>query len=156
MGNSVVHILPTGISLPELPEAFCKFFSDKIKDIRCKLDSCPIDSDFFPFDGIPLTCFRPVSEETVRDLVLISPTKSCALDPIPTGLLKACIDSLVPFITRIVQQRLNGNGLLETCQPAYRKEHSTETALLAVTDTLLSNTDNRLASIVAFLDLCCV
>ena len=191
MGNSVVHILPTGISLPELPEAFCKFFSDKIKDIRCELDSCPVDNDFIPFDGIPLTYFRPVSEETVRDLVLKPPTKSCPLDPIPTGLLKASIDSLIPLITCIVneslesgtvcgvlkqaivtpllkkpnldsnmlknyrpvsnlpfiskiiekavltqlQEHLSGNGLLETCQSAYRKDHSTETALLAVTET---------------------
>ena len=60
MGNSTVPILPADISLPELPEAFCKFFSDKIKDIRCELDSCPVDNDFIPFDGIPLTCFRPV------------------------------------------------------------------------------------------------
>ena len=102
MGNSTVLILPTDISHPEFPQAFCKFFSDKIKYIRCELDSCPTDNDFIPFDGIPLTYFRPVSEETVRDLVLKSPTKSCALDPIRTGLLKACIDSLVLFITRIV------------------------------------------------------
>ena len=205
MGNSAIPVLPTDISLKELPEAFCKFFSDKIKDIRCELDSCPIDNDFIPFDGIPLTCFRPVSEETVRDRVLKSPTKSCALDPIPTGFLKACIDSLVPLVTHIVneslesgtvrdvlkqaivilllkqpsldsnmlknyrpvsnlpfisltqlQEHLSENGLLETCQSAYRKEHSTETALLAVTDNLLSNTDNRFASIVTFLDLCCV
>ena len=142
-------------------------------------------------------------------LVLKSPTKSCALDPITTGLLKACIDSLVPVVTRIVneslesgtvcdilkqavvtpllkkpnldsnmlenyrpvsnlpfisniiekavltqlQEHLIGNGLLETYRSAYRKEHSTETALLAVTDNLLSNIDNRLASIVTFLDL---
>ena len=160
-------------------------------------------------DGIPLTYFRPVSEETVRDLVLKSPTKSCALYPILTGLLKAGIDSLVPlttcivndslesgtvrdvlkqaivtpllkkanldsnmlknyrpvsnlqFISKIIekavltqlQDHLTGNGLLETYQSAYRKEHSTGTALLAVTDNLLSNIDNRLASIVAFLDL---
>ena len=79
MGNSTVPILPTDISLPELPEAFCKFFSDKIKDIRCELDSCPVDNDFIPCDGIPLTYFRPVSEETIRDLVLKSPTKNTSL-----------------------------------------------------------------------------
>ena len=146
------------------------------------------------------------------DLVLKSPTKSCALDPIPTGFLKACIDSLVPLVTHIVneslesvtvrdvlkqaivilllkqpsldsnmlknyrpvsnlpfikkkiekavltqlQKHLSGNSLLETCQSAYRKEHSTETALLAVTDNLLFNIDNRLAFIVAFLDLSAV
>ena len=52
-----------------------------------------------------------------------------------------------------LQEHLTNNGLLQTCQSAYRNEHSTETALFAVTDSLLSNTDNRLASIVAFLDL---
>ena len=74
MGNSAVPVLPTDISLLELPEAFCKFFSDKIKAIRRELDSCPKDNDFIPFDGIPPTCFRPVSDERVRVLVLKSPT----------------------------------------------------------------------------------
>jgi len=40
------------------------------------------------------------------ELVLKSPTKSWALDPISTGLLKACIDSLVPLITDIVNESL--------------------------------------------------
>ena len=52
-----------------------------------------------------------------------------------------------------LQEHLSDNGLLETCQSPYRKEHSSETALLAVTDNILSNTDNRLSFIVAFLDL---
>ena len=55
-----------------------------------------------------------------------------------------------------LQEHLSDNGLLETCQSPYRKEHSSETALLAVTDNLLSNIDNWLATIVAFLDLRCV
>ena len=55
-----------------------------------------------------------------------------------------------------LQEHLRDDGLLETCRSAYRKEHSTETALLAVTDNLLSNTDNRLASVVPFLDLSAV
>ena len=118
MGNSTVLILPTDISLPEFPGAFCKFFSDKIKHIRCELDSCPTDNDFIPFDGIPLTYFRPVSEETVRDLVLKSPTKSCALDPIRTGLLKACIDSLVPLITRIVNESLESGTVCDVLKQA--------------------------------------
>ena len=53
-----------------------------------------------------MACFRPVSEETVRDLVLKSQTKSCILDPVPTELLKSCIDDPVPLITRIVNDSL--------------------------------------------------
>ena len=35
-----------------------------------------------------------------------SPSKSCSLDPIPTTLLKRCIDPLVPIITIIVNKSL--------------------------------------------------
>ena len=41
-------------------------------------------------------------------------------------------------------------------QSTYRKGHRTETALLAVTANLLSNVDNKLASVVAFFDLSAV
>ena len=69
--------------------------------------------------------------------------------------------SNLPFISKInvkavltqLQEHLTGNGLLETYQSAHGKEHSTERALLSVTDNLPSNTDNRLASIVVFPDL---
>ena len=52
-----------------------------------------------------------------------------------------------------LREHLSANGLLEVYQSAYRKGHSIETALLAVTDNLLLNVDNRLTSMVAFFDL---
>ena len=156
-----------------------------------------------------MTWFRPVSEETIRDLILKSSAKSCNLDPVPTELQKSCIKDLIPLIIRIVndslktgtvnvslkqvivtpllkkpnldpnnlknyrpvsnlpfdpkitekavltqlREHLSANGLLEVYQSAYRKGHSIETALLAVTDNLLLNVDNRLTSMVAFFDL---
>ena len=51
-------------------------------------------------------------------LVLKSPTKSCALDPIRTGLLKACIDSLVPLITRIVNESLESGTVCDVLMQA--------------------------------------
>ena len=50
--------------------------------------------------------FDPVSEDEVRKTVLESPPMSCRLDPIPTTLLKECINELVPFITKLVNQSL--------------------------------------------------
>ena len=51
--------------------------------------------------------FDPVSEDEVRKTILIeSPPKSCSLDPITTTLLKECINELVPFITKLVNQSL--------------------------------------------------
>ena len=69
--------------------------------------------------------------------------------------------SNLPFISKILekvvlkqcQYHLRQNNLLETRQSAYRKNHSTETAVLSVMEELLSNIDERLVSLVALLDL---
>jgi len=54
-----------------------------------------------------LSTFEPASEEEVKKLIMGSATKSCGLDPIPTWLLKECIDSLLPVLTRIVNLSLS-------------------------------------------------
>ena len=46
---------------------------------------------------------------------------------------------------------LSSNNLLEICQSAYRKNHSTETAVLGVFNDLIVCTDERLVSLVALL-----
>ena len=69
--------------------------------------------------------------------------------------------SILPFISKILervvlkqcQAHLNDNDLFEINQSAYRKNHSTETAVLSVVDELLSNIDKKLVSLVALLDL---
>ena len=48
------------------------------------------------FDGEILSEFRQVTELEVSKLIRKSPSKSSALDPIPTWLLKQCLDHLVP------------------------------------------------------------
>ena len=63
--------------------------------------------------------------------------------------------SNLPFISKILekvvltqlQKHLSENDLLEIRQSAYRKNHSTETALLCVVDGLLRNADDRLVSV---------
>ena len=50
--------------------------------------------------------FTAVSHEHVRKILSASPTKSCTLDPIPTWLLKQCLDQLVPVLTLIVNTSL--------------------------------------------------
>ena len=43
-----------------------------------------------------------------------SPNKSCSIDPIPTSLLKTCIDELAPAITTIINGSLQ-NGKMPKC-----------------------------------------
>ena len=52
-----------------------------------------------------------------------------------------------------LRNQLSSNNLLEICQSAYRKDHSTETAVLSVLDGLLVSADERLVSLAALLDL---
>ena len=51
------------------------------------------------------------------------------------------------------RNHLSSNNFIEICQTAYRNGHSTETAVLSVFDGLLVSADERLASLVALLDL---
>ena len=101
-------ILPKHDSAKELAERFSEHFESKIINIRRELiiavplrritDERSCQSSF--------TSFRPASETYVKNIVLSSKSKSCQLDPIPTWLLKGCIDSLLPSITRIINSSL--------------------------------------------------
>ena len=59
------------------------------------------------FCGVSFEQFNVVSEADIRKFISSSPTKSCALDPIPTWLLKQCQDQLAPVLTTIVNASLS-------------------------------------------------
>ena len=69
--------------------------------------------------------------------------------------------SNLPFLSKVLEKivlaqlkiHLSRNSLLEECQSAYRKNHSVETAVLGVMNGLLLKADQRLVSLMAFLDL---
>ena len=88
-----------------------------------------------------MTCFDLATADEVRKVIINSPSKTCDLDPIPTELLKSCLDVLLvnlSFISKIIEKviadrirsHLQINDLSN--QSAYKKFHSTETALLKV------------------------
>ncbi len=59
----------------------------------------PCDSQF--------SAFAPLSCDEVKKLIIRSPTKSCSLDPIPTSVMKQCLDLLLPVITAIINLSLS-------------------------------------------------
>ncbi len=99
---------PDHTSIAKLAEDFSDFFISKIDLIRAKLDSydnnVPIIED--TCDSV-FDSFTPLSTDDVRKLIFKSPCKSCSLDPIPTDLLRKCLDVLLPIITDIVNESLS-------------------------------------------------
>ena len=100
-------VLPSHESKKGLAERFVTFFSDKLAKIRNSFSS----SDSFSLPSPPnvpnFSCFKQVSQEEIRKIIMNSPSKLCLLDPWPTFLVKECIDILLPSITRLVNCSLS-------------------------------------------------
>ena len=63
--------------------------------------------------GAKLDIFLPATEDEVKLLVAKSPSKSCSLDPVPTWMLKANLDCILPSITNIVNESMS-TGIVPT------------------------------------------
>ena len=82
---------------------------DKITNIRNKLDknTRPPCIENKLFSGTKLSDFVPLSQDEVRILIKKSKTNhNMMVDPIPTFLVKDCIDELLPLITEIINTSL--------------------------------------------------
>ena len=219
IANSLLHKsnetpLPEHESSQELANRFADFFTEKINKIRQQLESAQSRSKSSSDKNSQkcseiLSSFEPASEEEIRKLVMQAATKSCNLDPFPTWLLKECLDSLLPIITRVVnlsltsaevpsdmkealviplikkltldpeilknfrpvsnlsflskliervvdarfENHLRKNNLHVKWQSAYKKFHSTETALLRVSNDILCDIDKGKCVLLVLLDL---
>ena len=105
--SSPEAVLPFHESKKGLADWFVTFFNDKIAKIINSFSS----SDSFtlppPPDVPNFSCFKQVSQEEFRKIIMKSPTKSCLLDPWPTFLVKECIDILLPSIARLANCSLS-------------------------------------------------
>ena len=212
-GNSDNNVIPSGSSPKETAQNLSNFFTSKIENIRDEIRSDQTgdakEHEIEPQTNSRLLNFLPASQEEVRKIIQSSPNKSCELDPIPTWLLKSCLDKLLPVITNIINESFSSchvptefksavirphlkkpdldpnvlknyrpvsnlpyiskvfekvvdkrigdhlveNSLHEPHQSAYRKLHSTETALLKVHNDILQSLDNNCVTVLVLLDL---
>ena len=189
------------------PDDFLHAFAKKVEDIRSSTAAAPAVT-VRPPAASTLDSFEYCSEETVREAIVNSPTKSCSLDPIPTFFLKEMLDVLLPFLTvlcnksllegipvsqrralvtpllkqsaqnteelksyrpvsnltfmskvierlvsRQIQEYITANALMPSKQSAYRKGHSTETALMSLTSDILTAMDQGKVTLLCLLDL---
>ena len=113
MGNTGRVILPTNESAEQLATIFGDFYTDKVATIRRNINignpsdiyETALDDDVM-FDGILLQRFLPATHDEVKRIITNSPNKSCDLDPIPTLLLRQCLDHFAPLITTIINKSL--------------------------------------------------
>ena len=100
-------IYPEHSSKTQLANEFSDYFEEKIMKIRARF---PSTSKFNEYDKTvdvtPLTSFQPLSNEDIRKLILSAAPKSCSLYPIPTPLLKDCIEILLPSISKVINMSL--------------------------------------------------
>ncbi|XP_072046460.1 uncharacterized protein [Amphiura filiformis] len=86
-----------------------------INNIRQKLDDAeppPMSIDLQDSCTASFQEFEPISNETVRKIIMDSSKSSCALDPMPTRVLASpeLLDVIVPIITKIINASLcNGD-----------------------------------------------
>ena len=104
--NKILHrrpvpSLPTHASIKSLCNSFSSHFKDKISVIQSTVTGHTPDTVHadFPQQNFQLASFEPATTTEVRKIIMSSPRKSCDLDPIPTILLKACLDVLIKSIT---------------------------------------------------------
>ena len=102
----------------ELAEQFSLYFDDKIKKINDSLE-CNHSAAELPHierrqEQSVYSSFPVITVEEVKKYIAKSPSKSCALDPIPTSLLKECPDEVSLVITNIVNESLS-KGYMPSC-----------------------------------------
>ena len=103
--------LPTYDSLEQLTEDFNNFFINKIRGIRKELSDSSDNTQLLHNTEkrnihCELSKFIPPSNKNIKDVITSFSNKTCALDPIPTHIVKGNINLLLPFISRIVRQSI--------------------------------------------------
>jgi len=190
-------------------EEFINFFDQKVSMIRDATATTKQPSYLPQCSDESLSVFAAITPDQIVKLVSSCSNKCCGLDPIPTNLLKNCIDLLAPFISKVFARSLSEghvplsqkvaiirphlkkrgldatdcknfrpvsnlsflskllekivanqvNDFLQRCkaypllQSAYRKFHSTETALLKVFSDLCKAVDEGNICLLGLLDL---
>ena len=100
--------LPDYEDITNLATEFNDYFISKITTIMDNLrPQDPIDTDQSLLEDHYLTDkrfgdFEVLDEEKVLQLIKDTPTKTCALDPLPTALVKNQSEVLSPYLTKII------------------------------------------------------
>ena len=111
LGNSTQHNMPycSGDDL-EMAEKFQSYSNDKVngiyENVKAQQDTSPKLSMQSSSCSTSKSSFQEISYETLFDVVSSMTTKTCALDPVPTWLVKKYLLELSPILLHIVNLSL--------------------------------------------------
>ena len=107
------HNLPNHKDDEGLANEFGKFFNDKVSKIRDEIKFAQDTSQHtVGMDTKSVNEFPGFEELTLLDtkeLITKLPNKFCSLDPIPTFLLKLCVEELAPSIHLMINHSIQQN-----------------------------------------------
>ena len=89
----------------------------KVIRLRDELDQCAVPDDTDTNSNLPTPLFIETFTSLTEDdvCVFMANSSSCCRDPIPTPLLKSCIEPLIPVITEIINISLDSAGIFPLC-----------------------------------------
>ena len=132
--NNILHriphpALPEFTSVKSLCDHFSRYFVDKIETIRSKFPVHNIPQVRKPEIRSKMNVFERASEDEIKKLILSSSSKSCDLDPIPTSVLKNCLDILITPITDIINISMETSTFPQSFKEAHVKPLLKKTSL---------------------------
>ena len=119
--SSTSNMLPDHSCNKDLANDFGEFFKRKVKRLLDTLDNInppELSVDLSNTCESEFSAFQ-VSAEDVRQIVMKSSSKSCPLDPLPTSLLKKCLDPLLPQLTNIINSSLLSGVFPQSLETAH-------------------------------------
>lgn len=116
LGKTKSLSLPKHTDERALADEFSEFFVKKVEAIRASIpNTAPAQVSSLP--AMPqatagsLATWTQVTTQEIHRIITHSPTKHCALDPVPTWLLKRCLDPLLPSITALINTSLASGSI---------------------------------------------
>ncbi|KAJ8047429.1 hypothetical protein HOLleu_06422 [Holothuria leucospilota] len=115
--------LPDHDSATALADQFATYFATKIQHIRDNLVSQTSASIMLSPIPHSWNTFSPVNERDLRMIISKAPCPSCALDPIPSWIIKLVLDSVISTITAVVNRSLESGTVPDSlsCNAAPQK-----------------------------------
>ena len=127
--NNILHripppALPEFTSVKSLCDHFSRYFVDKIETNRSKF---PDKVQNIPQVQKPeirskMNVFERASEDEIKKFIFSSSSKSCDLDPIPTSVLKNCLEILKTPITDIINISMGASIFPQNFKEAYVRQ----------------------------------